>query len=859
MTFDIHRVLLVLLCLTLSLVASGQDIQFSNSKVKLDDLINEVESSTSFSFTYNPNLLSNAPLIDIEKRNIELDDLLSLLNTYYPYDTYLDKRNNKIILSSAGSYHIRGIVMDSLSGERLPYVTVFTQNGQVAKTNDEGIFRIKVTDDTYFSLSYMGAATRQIDVREVNPRNAVIQLFTDNIITVIIRDSAAIETTRINPDPKANPRDVRQALNMGGSGDLFSYLRTKPSVSKGSEGQNGLSIRGGAHDQNLILMDNIPVYEANHLGGLSSIFITDAIKDIGFYDSRFPSEYGGKLSSVVDVQLKEGNSYNHKRSARLGIEGLQLHQDGPISDKTTYNLNGKVSLFGAIVDRILRDNLNLIDPNFQYYDVYGKLSHRFSSKSKLTFSTYVGYDEIRLSNNQTDNLNIQDFNSIDWGNRMHSLQFTSLLSDKLFLRSTIGYSNYGYNSQGSYQISIPGEPEENFERFTILSKTDLEDQIFKSNLEYYKDSNGSILFGGQIVRHKNLASIQEEDTFNKEPIANGIVDSLYSSTEISLFLEDKSYFSPEFWTEIGVRYNAFLIGDQTYQNFNPRVSLNYLKDNTHVSLSYARLNQFIHLLSNPGPGLASDLWVPSTSSIAPQLVSSISLDIDIKVLKSQFGFSAYWKTFDNLIEYENPFDIIYSYVIDRRRYNIETDNRSWEERVSTGTGTAVGGETYFNYSGNRFDFEVAYAYARARRKFESIDDGQPFSFRYDRPHNVNTSLRYKFTRQAYIGAFFAFASGNAYTRAEDSFQTPDGGIVNTPKSRNNVRAQHFTHLDIDFEKTVTYSNGTQLTYSLGIYNVLNRKNPFYEFIEDGTIGEGPKLKKISLYPRFPRFNVSYRW
>ncbi len=858
----ICRVVYLLLLISAGSSLSAQSLSFSEPQIKLESLIRIVESTTSFSFSYNPNILAADQLIYLPKSEISLDDLMDLIDQHYPYNTHIDRRLSKIIITDDDTYRVSGAVVDSLSGERLPQVIIRGEANNLVATNDQGLFHISVPKNSrQLQLSYIGYQNKTINLANVNPSALLVELYTDNILIDITIKDTPIAKSYLSPKSQEDPSEVRDAYNLGGTGDLFSYLRTKPSVSIGAEGQNGLSVRGGAHDQNMLLIDNIPIYEASHLGGLSSIFLTDAIKSINFYDSSFPAQYDGKLSSVVDVKLKSGNTKKIQKSLSLGIEGIQAHVDGPLSEKLTFNLNGKYSLFGPVVNRLLENNLSLVEPDLLYYDLYGKMSYTPSPSTTISLSSYVGHDNISLRVNPSElNINVQDFNNVEWGNRVHSMGISSALGRRFFLNANLGYSHYNYQSQGSYRIEFPAVGQGTIvEEFAILSKTDIRDYVFSPHLEYYKKNKGKISFGINAIWHQNQAQIIEEDIFYEEVQTIPIVDSLYSTIESGIYIEDQSYLSENLLLTTGIRANLFLNEENNYTSINPRISLSYFTDSLRITLGYDRMNQFIHLLSNPGPGLASDLWVPSTSVVRPQVSSSFSLSMDYRSGYHHGGVAFYYRSLSNLIEYDNPFDIIYSYVVDRDKFNIETDNRSWEERVSTGSGRALGMEVYYKTQVGKMDVDMSYAYSRSFREFDNIDDGASFTYKFDRPHNLHIRSLYRLSKSSHVAVNFAYASGNTFTLANQVQMSPDGGEVVSAKSRNNERTPFFSHLDLDYGFTKSLSNGHQISGRLGIYNILNRYNPYYLYIEEDPNESVPALKQLSLYPRFPRFHIKYQW
>jgi len=835
-----------------------QSINISNSNNSLYDLISIIEDNTDYFFTYNSNII---PVKELtynagSKVNYKLEDILFEIENQFLLDVKVESSpTQKIILSPTKSKVITGYIVDMLSDETIIGATIFS-NSNVATVSDiNGYFRIVIpVSDSMIFFQNMGYL-QDIYVPKTKFSRVNIQLESNSDLNIIITPDPQI---KIKQDIKVDVDEINTFKGISGTPDLFSYLRSQPSISSGSEGQNGLIIRGGGPDQNLILLDGFPIYEGSHLGGLSSIFLPSAIKNISLYKSAFPARYGGRLSGVLDVTLNDGDSHNFNRSVSIGIEGLTAHIDGPLDEKTTISFNGKLSWFSRLIEPIVKTSSNINDFDLNYNDSYVKLKHRFSKKQSLSFVGYIGEDLVKIRRSGTEPNNFQDFNRISWGNKVIGVNYRSILNDHLTLNAKVGISNYNYRSRGTYELRA-NESGNVIERsFDILSLSNLTDIIFSPQLDYYSDKLGKFTFGFNYTKHNNEPTIIESDQFT--PNDNDVkVDTTYKTDELALFVENTFWFTPKVYVNSGLRFNAYFNNDIEYLFLQPRFSINYKHKNKHVQLSYARMSQFTHLLSNPGLGIPSDLWVPSTSIVPPE--SSHNFSFDYKQFNGDFnwGFSVFFKFFQNTIEYSNPTDILYSFILDEELFQISIDNNSWEDRVSLGNGESYGIETYLNYKIGNFSYDLAYTFSRSKRAFENFNNGESFPYKFDRPHDINTNLTYRIGENKSFSIHWTFGIGNAYTITDEIILGPEGRPIARASSRNNNRVPNFHHLDVNYEVTKKLENNTLLKLSLGIYNIYNRQNPFYEYLAENNTGQLPDLVTISLFPVLPQLNIQWSW
>jgi hypothetical protein len=828
-------------------------------EVKITELINIIEDSTDYYFTYNTELTKGAPVFRFDKSPLSLSKILQNLDEYYPYQISIDENTQKIQLVKDSKFRIKGVVIDSFSGETIQDVQIYCSTVYNTNTNEDGYFSMMIdTSIRNIIVSQIGYQLREISVNDLIGTNSTIPLsFNQTFLDITILDTP-LKQEKFKQSQKHTHQDISSSSSISGTPDLLSYLKVLPSVSSGSEGQTGFNVRGGGSEQNLVLLDGFPIYEVSHLGGLSSVFLTDAVKNIDFYSSGFPARYDGALSSVVDVRLKEGNRNKFSRKLSIGLEGIQGQFEGPIGPSTSINITGKKSLITEIIRPILKNRVDLIDARLGYFDLYGKLTHWFSPSNRISAFAYIGSDNIGIEREIRNNNDlVNDINRIEWGNKVYGIQWNRTLMDNFFLTMSAGYTQYRYNSTGSYQIQFFNNGNIQTNSFTLLSESFLEDYSIKSSIDYYSDNLGKFKIGFNYIDHTNAPFTFEEEVFLVGTEEINVVDSIYKTEEFSAYIENELSLGSNVNLNTGLRYNQYNTEGTSYVHLNPRLNITYSRRNYSLSASYSRLSQFIHLLTNPGPGLPSSLWAPSTDELGPERSDNFDLSYKYRKGNFSFGSSIYYKKFNSVIEYQDPNDIIYSFIINDNSDQV-VNNADFEERSIVGTGTAYGIEFNSELLLDKWSLLGTYTLSRSIREFDEIDGGEPFPFRFDRTHDISVSIKYQFKKNQYFKMNFVYGTGNAITLLTEEILRPENQPpLPIAPSRNNFRVPDNHHLDISYniEKR---KDDKIFEASVGVYNVYNQLNPFYVFILENSEANA-SLRSISIYPILPQLNFSYRW
>ncbi len=844
---------------------SSIQIDIQDDSISLPKLLTTIEDQSPYSFSYDADFLSNLNTLQLSKSTYSINELFELIENRFGISSELQEPGNKIILFKIQNFTLKGFVKDSLSGESLQGVLIHNEESVLGTSNAEGFFSINLSsDNASIFFNYLGYESKSIPSVPLQDDNLDVLLSNKNILSKIVITDKEYQFNNLLPEKRVNRKKLAFGKSILGNEDVFSYLRLLPGVSVGSEGQNGFNVRGGGQEQNLILLDGLPVYEASHLGGLSSIFISDAIKNIDFYKSGFPARYGGKLSSVVDIRLKDGHRTEFKRSINFGIEGVEGHIEGPLSEKTTINLNGKFSWFSLLASPLLEQNLEFNNSTLKYSDGYAKLSHWFSPSSRISFTAYSGNDLIRLSRTENpiqQSYSFSDINRIEWGNKLYSLSWNLAMKEDLFLNSSIGFTTFNYSSRGSYYINYVNEDSIRNTSFDILSNSKLRDLVVNFSIDQYTKNFGNFKYGISTNIHRNAPSIKESENFlDPDLIPSTELDSTYNSYELIAFTENQLYLSPYWKIHSGLRLNYYGGLDKSYLYLQPRLLVKYEKPAYQFGFSYAKMSQFIHLLVNPGPGLPSDLWVPSTEKVAPEISDLFDISFNFRKNNMLFGLQMFYNKYSNVIAYSNVSDILYSLIIDNQLFNVAIDNTNWEERISSGTGRSFGIEVFTGFETDVINWSMSYTLSKSDRQFDDLNEGVRFPYKYDRRHNLSSQMIIKLKKANKVQINFAYGTGNSFTLLDQEIK----GVDCTPRivqlSRNNGRVPDFHHLDILYSNEKILKNGRKMEYSIGVYNVYNRLNPFYVYLfQDPETLNFDSFRKISIYPIIPKLNIKYLW
>ncbi len=753
----------------------------------------------------------------------------------------------------AQNYTISGYLKDSISKEILIGGTIYdTVSNQGITSNSYGFYSFTLPKgNVNLEYSYVGylVETRNfvldkdtvinIDFRQGNTLQEVSVAATRSDIGVKGSQMSAIEV------PIAQIKSIPAFL---GEVDLIKALQLLPGVQGGTEGTAGFYVRGGGPDENLILLDEIPVYNVNHAMGFFSIFNADAIKNVVLYKGSFPARYGERLSSVIDIRTKDGDAYKYHGNFSLGLIASKLNLEGPIiKDKTTFSISGRRTYFDLLTAPLVKSATNGQSlGGYYFYDLNAKINHKFSDKDRLYLSFYMGDDGIyTLLKESSFKTNM----TMKWGNMITSLRWNHVLNNKLFMNITGAFSRY--------RFSMRFEAKDETNIASASYNSGITDGILKADFDYSLNPRNSVKFGTMYIIHKfspEVITAKSSDTpendmvFSNKPII---------TNEISAYVEDNTTITNYLKVNAGIRYSAFALSNKYYHSLQPRLSARLLiTDDLSLKAGYSYMSQYIHLLANSTMNMPTDLWVPSTEKIAPINTHQVALGVFYN-LKKQMDFSieGYYKTMNNIVEYKDGASF----------FGISKD---WQEKVNMGKGWAYGVEFMVQKNVGKFTGWVGYTWAKSMRQFDrygqEINFGKPFPAKFDRRHDLKITVAYKISDRIDLAGSWLFATGNATTLALHSYSGLVRGNYNSERlpyisSRNNYRMPSFHRLDLGINFNKKTKLGGISTWNISIYNVYNNQNPFILYTEENYNSKGKKLKQLSLFPIIPSVSYSYKF
>lgn len=877
----LHQILTYCLIFVSSLLI-GQSNNLLNKQVDLSSLssnntieeaLNYIESKYKISFSYSSNQFNKKSGINIpEVRFTSLEKALNYV--FYRYNINLNSTaNNKIVLTaSLKKIRVFGYIRDASSRETIPGPIIINQkSSEIHSPNGDGYYSFTIQKDTVqLETRLLGyfPDTTTIMHDGIDIRKDITLRFNNQISPVIIRNTVA-ENLLLDPGNSIiDPNQNYGNKGITGENDLVNVIRNEPGIASGSEGMIGLNVNGGESDQNLILLDKMPLYETSHVAGINSIFLEESIKSVDMTRTAIPARYGGRLSSVVNISLKEGHKERPKRSVSIGFMNARFGLEGPFNktQNTTFNLSGRTSLINYFINPIVNRFTTFEDINLSYNDVIGKITHRFNNNSKLSLTGYFGGDRTKLVQNDTiitESFYYQkrDINEIKWGNSMLNANYHNILSSKATFHLQAGWTKYNYTSRGYYELESRSNTVDIDRSFDVRTYSSINDYQLTSEVDYYYNDFIKAKVGVAAINHQFSPTVQqsllklptEESTFENP-------DSIISAFETSAYGELNIEIGKLLFLYPGLHINNFKVENTNHTTFQPRIrALIIPNKGTVISFSYSRMAQNVHLLSNPGIGLASDLWVPSTSAIKPTTNDQVDLEFK-QTITPGINISASWynKKYGNLLSYFQPIDLHANIVVEndiRIFYNNESD---WRNEVVAGSGRSNGYTIGLKKETGKFKGWFTYHHNTSTRNFEDLNEGQTFSAKNERPHDINIALSYEISPRLVIGSNWVYTSGGLFSLPNEQFTSSIGIELLRPDGRNNNRLPAFHQLSFTGEYSFTML-GTNTHLNFGMYNLYNRQNPFYLYTTNNPNSEVPIVRKVSIFPIMPFANLTWRW
>ncbi len=781
------------------------------------------------------------------------------------------------VISFSQKFTVSGYVESSESGEKLPGAAVYNPDavnlGTIA--NIYGFYTITLPEAKIkLSASYIGYATKTTE----------LHLKKDTVINFVLSPSNELEEVEVYGKKTEAEKTEMGQINIPvntiqkipallGEVDVLKAIQLLPGVQSGTEGTSGFYVRGGGPDQNLILIDGVPVYNANHLFGFFSVFNADAISEVNIIKGGFPARYGGRLSSVLDIRMKEGNLKKFSGSASSGIISSKFMIEGPIvKDKTSFIVSARRTYIDILSLPFQLYYLKKYDSGatstngYYFWDVNAKINHKFSDKDRIYLSVYTGKDRAYSNYKNTWEEFTDEFKSdLKWGNITSAFRWNHIIGKKMFANTTVTYSKYNFGV-GMFEKSVDNS-DNTFEEYAFDYNSGIEDWAVKTDFDFSPSVNHSIKFGLNYIYHTFSPGIQafkykSNDTSSKIDTTFG--NSNIYANEYYIFAEDEMRLFKNMKANIGVHHSGFYVNDTLYTSTQPRVSLRYLiSSDWSVKAAYTEMEQYLHLLTNTTIGMPTDLWLPVTDNISPQKSTQYALGSAYSYRGFDISIEAYYKTMNNMIEYKEGASFISGFSEEGE------SERAWENKIETdGKGTSYGIEFLVKKYIGKTTGWVGYTWSKTDRQFSNISFGESFPYTYDRRHDISIVITHKFNDKIDIAGTWVYGTGNAVTLSYESYRAlqqyyysydnyTDYDIINHIERRNNFRmpAYHRLDLGVNFRKKKKFGNRT---WTVGAYNVYNRKNPFFLRFERDEKGK-KALFQYSLFPVIPSVSFKYEF
>ncbi|MCC6727125.1 MAG: TonB-dependent receptor [Saprospiraceae bacterium] len=783
-----------------------------------------------------------------------------------------------VVIPQIQRHNISGFIVDAETGEHIINATIYApQHKTGTYTNEYGHYSLTLPEgETMLYVSSLGYQVDTISLRlQSNLRQELklSPLVMAEIVVAYFNDSSLLETKFGSIE--LNLEQAERLPSLGGETDVLRVGYTLPGIQTGADGFGGISVRGGDIDQNLFLLDGVPIYNASHGLGLYSIYNSSAVRSAKILKGSFPAQYGGRISSIWDIQTKEGNMHQMQGEMEFGPGSLLLTLEGPLGKKGkgSWIISGRRSLFDLysdeITSRLKKPEGATRKLNYVFQDVNAKINYRFSPNDRLFLSLYRGSDYFLDITRQEF---FHDYDStitvfanekvVRWGNNLASLRWNHVVSDKIFANITAIFSNYYYNGEDLIDLEVLNN-DSSIARNVLFEKyqSSTTDLGIKSDFDYTASQKHRLRFGASLIQHRFQPGIIGFDNLSilnadiRDTIGSYLKTPLISK-ELDVYVQDEISFDNGLSANIGVRGTALFVNGRTLKVLQPRLLFSLNEDDwITYNFSIARNAQFLHLLSPTNIGLPKDLWVSATQAAPPQTLWHFALGTQLKPRSwVSMDIEAYYKWFDNLVYFQGN--------------KLETVNATnWQEEIATGEGWAYGAEALLKVERGKLGGWLSYTYSHSDRQFNSkdnnsVNNGRRFPIRLDRRHNFNLQCLYKLSKSWDVSLGFTFATGSAFTFPSKIYEIiqsngePGDTIIRTINvitDLNNFRMPNYHRLDFSFNHQFTIRN-IKHQIKLGAYNAYFVKNPAYQYLRDGFNEDGSFVSqkvKVSLLPFFP--------
>ncbi|SEW26168.1 TonB-dependent receptor [Chitinophaga arvensicola] len=868
-----------ILCFPLQ--AFGWDWQTKVTVVVKDQPLEVVcgilEKEYGIHFSYSRELVNLSRKVTLTAHQQRLKKLLDEL--FSPDDIRFTRVGEQIVLLPAerSTRTISGYIKDASSGENLIGATVYAPAlKQGTTTNQYGFFSLTTVKDTNsLVVSYVGYQPHLQRVPDKGDHllNVTLQpLGSLKEVVISAKENSKLQEQTQMSKVKLNASEVQSMPRLLGEVDVMRTLQSLPGVSGGSDGAGGLYVRGGGPDQNLVLIDGTPVFNFSHFFGVYSLLNANVVKTTDLYKGAFPARFGGRISSVVDIAMKEGDMKEYHGDASIGLIAAKFNIEGPIvKDKTSFMLSARRSYPDLLLNAALQSDNSLgVGGDFQayFYDVNAKVNHIFSPKDRVFLSFYRGEDNLSIKQTVDDSTYVHNPGQylgesskfqLGWGNTIAAIRWNHIYGPRLFSNISLNFSQYEFFTEYEHKYVLPtsGEKSDMYGTYNSV----MTNSGGRIDFDFRPNPRHSVRFGAITTMHNfkpGNASFEDKDS----PVTP--LDTLDASLrvrglELSLYAEDDWQIKPDLFASIGVHASGFLVEGRFYYSLQPRLGLRYvLPRNWAVKAAYTHMNQYIHLLSSNGNTLPTDIWVPSTQRVAPLFSKQIALGVGktSSNLKYEFTLEGYYKSMSNMIENKETNGII------------SPLGSRWDENVTVGKGWSYGAEVMLQKKKGSTTGWIGYTLSWSERRFPGINNGEIYPYKYDHRHDIEFVLVQQLGRHWEFSASWHFNSGTPITLPVASYAgggnaspwdpSPGTPGVDRFDNWNNYRGQAVHRMDVGITWNKQKKRWSR-SWNLSVFNVYNRKNPFLYLISEDAEAQKRYLSKLTILPILPSITYSIKF
>lgn len=763
---------------------------------------------------------------------------------------------------------LSGRISDAASGETL--IGAGVKCGTLgAVSNDYGFYTLtrpagKQVELTYSYVGYEDAVV-------------VLDLVRDTTVNIALKANSHIQEAVVSAQKESGIQATKMSAieipmtlikntpTLFGEADVLKTIQLMPGVQSGVEGFSGIYVRGGGPDENLLLLDGISLYNTEHLLGLFSIFQPEAVKKVTLFKGSFPARYGGRTSSIIDVRTNDGNMQETHGTVGVGLLSDKFHLEGPIvKGKTTYSVSAR-GMHTLLFDRVLA--LFKVPANYFFYDLNGKVTHKFGDRDRLYLNLYNGRDAFYYTEKdggaQGNTVSWDDKTRINWGNTLASLRWNHVFNGRLFANATGAWTRYRMIMQYSTGEKDRSTTPPVLHKYVFDYRSGLQDLTGKIDFDYTPGPRHRIKFGAEYVYHtyvpETLTNVEQESSAGKTLMDTTITNARQGNRyghEIAFYAEDDFTIGNWLTLNPGLHMAMFMTNGKTYLAPEPRMSAKVdFGRGFSAKAACSRMSQYVHLLSSSMITLPIDLWVPITKDIKPVTADQYSAGFYYNGLHGwEFSVEGYWKQMRNVLEYKDGISFL-------------ANSNQWEDKVEMGEGRAFGVELFLQKTMGRTTGWLGYTLAKSDRIFPTgtINNGLRYPYRYDRRHNLSLVVNHKFSEKVDLSGTWTFASGGTTTipERETAVLTPDGRIVQIDYAphRNNYRLPPSHRLNLAVNLHRPQRHGESI-WSFSVYNVYCRMNPNFVFsssdrsFDESVYTRKDKLTQLTLLPFIPSFSYT---